>query len=316
MSSTPTIKTFYPTSSSLLQVTPPPTPSPSPTPPPLILNPPLSKPKRKAPQVQPDPPMSQTAPVESGDLIGPSEVATETSRRSTRLLKLPSVTYASSSDSYPNPSAVSLEPSVGPSPALHPSNVPFELSAGAASSAASASSGAQGATTASITSGVATPATSKSGKHKPKRRGRQPIYPLRKMLNNQTCFNLSQLYKKAVYDHSQEGVEAQSRAVTAVLWHEMDRTDSTPQEKVQYHQYCGKWCPFQQWVQAGNPPNTFVRTTCKTIKGDKIPWEGTYLKGLNIEYPDAFIKVQNIFSTLGSEILMARCSKKVFSEYQ
>ena len=34
------------------------------------------------------------------------------------------------------------------------------------------------------------------------------------------------------------------------------------------------------------------------------------MKGLDIEYPDAFIKVQNIFSTLGSEILMARCSKK------
>ena len=80
-----------------------------------------------------------------------------------------------------------------------------------------------------------------------------------------------------MYDNAEAGVEAQSKAVTAVLWHELDRPDATALEKEQYHQYCNQWCPFVQWVQKGNPPGSFVREKKKKlqVKGgtEEVDWE-------------------------------------------
>ena len=48
----------------------------------------------------------------------------------------------------------------------------------------------------------------------------------------------------------------------------------------------------------------------KNIKGEKVPWEGGWLKHLDTKYPDAFKEVEAIFDTLGCKELMERCTEK------
>ena len=216
-------------------------------------------------------------------------MATRSSRRSNRLSQQPRLTYAGSSDSdSPSDSTPATLESSLPSSAHPTPPVPPEPSGVGAP--VSANDGAQGITTHTRTSGSAISATSKSGSKKANtatkgatRRGPKPKYLLRKKLNNNVCHSISQLYKKAVYDNAEAGVEAQSKAVTAVLWHELDRPDATALEKEQYHQYCDQWCPFVQWVQKGNPPGSFVREKKKKlqVKGgtEEVDWEGGYLAG-------------------------------------
>ena len=52
------------------------------------------------------------------------------------------------------------------------------------------------------------------------------------------------------------------------------------------------------------------------IKGNKVSWEGGYLRHLDTKYPDAFEKVKTIFAKIGSEELMLRCLRVVTQKYK
>ena len=70
------------------------------------------------------------------------------------------------------------------------------------------------------------------------------------------------------------------------------------------------WCHYQQFV-ASSPPERYVRLTDKAKDDTIIPWKGGYYARLDLDYPDAFQGVQDIFETIGCITLMKRCAKKV-----
>ena len=85
----------------------------------------------------------------------------------------------------------------------------------------------------------------KSSTKKTKRFG-HTMHAVHTYFTGHVCFAVSQLYRLAVYDNSKAGPCAQSKAAKAVLWHELDRPDSTKEERDRYHQYCSpSWCPYQ-----------------------------------------------------------------------
>ena len=115
-----------------------------------------------------------------------------------------------------------------------------------------------------------------------------------------------------MYSHTEEGIPAMCRAVKAVLWHALDRLDATAEERVRYHQYCGAaWCGFKKWVMMGNTPESYTKTTKKDQQGKEVPWTGGHFKRIDLDFPAVFKKLEDIFETLGSEILLSRCTKKV-----
>ena len=125
------------------------------------------------------------------------------------------------------------------------------------------------------------------------------MYAIKTYFTNLVCFAVSQLYRLAVYDNTEAGPQAQSKAVKAVLWHELDRPDATKEEREKYHEYCNpSWCDYQQWVTSNNPPEFYVRVHTKDHEGNQIPWKGGYYSRLDKDYPDAFQSVQDIFETV------------------
>ena len=89
-------------------------------------------------------------------------------------------------------------------------------------------------------------------------RGRAKKYIIKHYFDNKTCHALSQGYSQAVYNNIDKGVEGQSIAVMAVIWHQLDHPESTAAEE-RYHQYCTEKCPYQQWISSGNSGNNFIR---------------------------------------------------------
>ena len=75
------------------------------------------------------------------------------------------------------------------------------------------------------------PARKRTAKKKGTRRSAHTMYAVRTFFNNTVCFAVSQLYRMAVYQNTEAGPDAQSQAVTAVLWHELDRLDATCEER-------------------------------------------------------------------------------------
>ena len=53
---------------------------------------------------------------------------------------------------------------------------------------------------------------------------------------------------------------------------------------------------------------TDVKNT--VIHDDESDWIGGLLRIIDTEYPEAFIKLQELFDVLGCETLMKRCKKK------
>ena len=144
------------------------------------------------------------------------------------------------------------------------------------------------------------------------RRSQYTMHAIRTYFSNLVCFAVSQLYRMAVYANCEAGPEAQSEAVQAVLWHELDRPDATPEERQKYHQYCkSSWCEYQQWIASGQPADSYVRLHAKDNKGNQVPWKGGHYSRMDIDYPDCFQGVVQIFETLGCITLMKRCQKKV-----
>ena len=157
--------------------------------------------------------------------------------------------------------------------------------------------------------------TSKKGPAKKKKKGtrRSPhtMKAIKTYFDKLVCFDVSQLYRRAVYDNTEAGPEAQSLAVKSVLWHNLDRPDATTEERKRYHEFCNSsWCDYQQWV-ASNPPEFYVRLHDRAKDGTQIPWKGGHYARLDLDYPDAFQGVQDIFETIGCITLMKRCGKKV-----
>ena len=68
---------------------------------------------------------------------------------------------------------------------------------------------------------------------------------IKHMFISQKLHHVSQRYKLAVYPHPD--IPSKQKAVMAVLFHELDHPDSTIEDKIRYHQYCGAWCEFVQW---------------------------------------------------------------------
>ena len=98
-------------------------------------------------------------------------------------------------------------------------------------------------------------------------------YPLKNYFTWNRCHELSQRYKLAVYQHSDEGPEAQSKAVKAVFYHEQDHTGSSVEEKIEFHQFCGNWCKFKTWESKKKPLAEFTRTKTD-IHGNEQVWNG------------------------------------------
>ena len=152
----------------------------------------------------------------------------------------------------------------------------------------------------------------KKGTAKKSKRSSYTMKAVHTYFTGLVCFAVSQLYRLAVYDNTEAGPRAQSKAVKAVLWHELDRPDSTKEERDRYHEYCcPSWCPYKKWVTDGQPGESFVRLFTKDSQGKSIPWKGGYYARLDVDYPDAFQGVADIFDTVGSLTLMNRCKKKV-----
>ena len=115
----------------------------------------------------------------------------------------------------------------------------------------------------------------------------------------------------AVYRNCAAGPQAQSVAVKAVLWHNLDRPDATVDQRKRYHEHCSAtWCHYQQFV-AHSPPEAYIRLTDRNKDGSLKPWTGGYYARLDLDYPDAFQGVQDIFENIGCITLMKRCAKKV-----
>ena len=134
----------------------------------------------------------RSAPVEGSQVPPQAEVTVRTSRRSARLATQPSVAYEDS-DSDPSPAVPTIP-----------------LPPRAAKAAAIAKS----------TATVSGPG-----------RGRAKKYIIKHYFDNKTCHALSQGYSQAVYNNIDKGVEGQSRAVMAVIWHQLDHPESTAAEK-------------------------------------------------------------------------------------
>ena len=120
------------------------------------------------------------------------------------------------------------------------------------------------------------------------------------------CHLIANQYRRAVYSH--DTVESKMQAVQAVLWHNLDHPDATIEQRHTYHQYCTSPCPYIQWITAKKSANDYVRDVKhRDLHDNAKTWTGGYLKKLDTTYPNAFIKLQTLFKTLGSEQLMQRC---------
>ena len=156
------------------------------------------------------------------------------------------------------------------------------------------------------------PAKKQTAKKKGTRRSTHTMFAVRTFFNNTVCFAVSQLYRMAVYQNTKAGPDAQSQAVTAVLWHELDRLDATCEERERYHDLCSpSWCPYQKWVTDGHDPEHYARVDKRDHQGKIVPWNGGHFARLDIDYPDAFQAVKDIFDVIGCVTLMRRCRKKV-----
>ena len=71
-------------------------------------------------------------------------------------------------------------------------------------------------------------------------------FVLRHIFTNQFCHKVAAKYRLAVYSHCKEGIEAQSRAVLSIPFHELDHIDTTVAQKQHYHRYCGDYCGFKR----------------------------------------------------------------------
>ena len=148
-------------------------------------------------------------------------------------------------------------------------------------------------------------------RQKRKRRDPKTVYAVKKYFNENTCFDISQEYRLAVYNNCAAGPQAQSDAVKAVLWHNLDRPGATVDQRKRYHEFCSiTWCHYQQFV-AHSPPERYIRLTDRNKACKLVPWTGGYYAGLDLEYPGAFKDVQDIFENIGCITLMKRCAKKV-----
>ena len=56
-------------------------------------------------------------------------------------------------------------------------------------------------------------------------------------------------------------VDEKTEAVKSVLYHNLDHPDSSLNEKIMYHQYCGSWCQFKQHVSLGKLPENLKKNT-------------------------------------------------------
>ena len=108
-------------------------------------------------------------------------------------------------------------------------------------------------------------------KEKRKRRDPHTIACVKKYFNDDTCFDISQLYRRAIYDNCAAGPEAQSVAVKSVLWHNLDRLDATVDQRKKYHELCSiTWCDYRQYV-AHSPPEGYKRLHDRNKAGKEVP---------------------------------------------
>ena len=113
----------------------------------------------------------------------------------------------------------------------------------------------------------------------PKPKGKKKKYMIKHFFTVTNCNRISQEYKLAVYNNNSKGIPAQTKAVKAVLYHNLDHPDSTLADKIRYHQYCGEdWCDFRIWEGSDKPLEDYKRTTKKDEKGKIVKWEGGFIK--------------------------------------
>ena len=144
---------------------------------------------------------------------------------------------------------------------------------------------------------------------KMKQRGKTAKYALRVYFTWGTCIKAGRKYRMAVYSNRKDGVVAQSKAVEALPYHELDYPEANYIQRLKFHQRCSSsWCNFSEWLSKGNKPEDYTRTTAKDCKGKTITWDGGIYQGMDILFPEAFLQLVEIYKDLGSTELMERCS--------
>ena len=141
----------------------------------------------------------------------------------------------------------------------------------------------------------------------PSNRGKSK-YIIKHMFTSQICHQVSQLIRKNVYDHV--GIPEKQKSVKAVLYHNLDHPDSTVDEKDHYHQYCGDWCWYKEYLDSGRPLGDYQKTTTKR-NGEIVAWTGGYYAKMDKEFPDAFEKLVSILSILAVKNICQDAQKKL-----
>ena len=98
--------------------------------------------------------------------------------------------------------------------------------------------------------------------------------------------------------------------MASLPYHELDYPKANYVQRLKYHEHCSSsWCDFSSWVEKGNKPEDYARTTAKDSKGKLITWGGGLYKGMDLLYPEAFESLVDLYKYLGNVELMGRCSE-------
>ena len=134
----------------------------------------------------------------------------------------------------------------------------------------------------------------------------------KRLANNANIHRVANMYTMAVYDHIDQGPRMQSQQVFAVLFHELDHKWAEPLQREHYHQYCGKWCRFQEWKSSEKPDDeVYTHDTSNWLHEKDKPWDRGIFAGIDYLYPEAFRVLVTKFRWFGRLELMGRCSMRI-----
>ena len=134
-------------------------------------------------------------------------------------------------------------------------------------------------------------------------------YVLSHIFTNQFCRKIAAKYRLAVYAHCDEGLEAQSKAVLSIPYHELDHRNSTVAQKEKYHKYCDDSCGFKKWLKDGNAAGDYQKKYTKDIHRNTVTWEHGAFAGMDTIFPNAFEELVCSFRDMGCAELMSGCTR-------
>ena len=141
--------------------------------------------------------------------------------------------------------------------------------------------------------------------------GAKKKFKVKHMFDPKLCNKVARLYRLAVYSHCGDGPIVQAKAVMSILYHEMDHSQTTHAQRLEYHSLCGVHCGFVDWRKNGDPDSEYSKTTTKDYLGNSVPWRDGVYAGFDSCFPEALRVLEQIFRYIGNPELMSRCSQLV-----